>query len=271
MFQIDGMDNFKPEFAIKTQGAGPRFPAIQASNYRPSLSESLSLVLTETFYDLLSEESRERLNAKTILCDYGGGDVLGFELPQHIRWVILNRPRLFAEHRETGVISQLVKGEKLAETGKRTISKLFLAAVLDDDLLLDSDGNPQVFTLRLTSNKTNLLGGKNNSKEEKTIFNLNEALNQRLGRKAEWLVPLVSVSLVAEPRKFASSFGKSSVGVMFALKGDAKFLSPHQQQQIFDLISTDEFKKLSNNPFESSERRQNGAIGDAELSDDLPF
>lgn len=108
---------------------------------------------------------------------------------------------------------------------------------------------PEIFTLKLTSNKTQLIGYQDRS-ESKTILSLNREI-QKYSKSKDNLIHLVSVNLEDKSKEFVSTHtGDSSLGVMYELTGNAKVLQPEQQQQIFNLITDDEIKTLLDDPFD---------------------
>jgi hypothetical protein len=157
---------------------------------------------------------------------------------------------MYAMDKETKEVHPLQKGQKLKTLNRVTAARLLLAMVIGDEVVLDNDGNPQIFTLKLTSTKTSLIGGDRDAVGASTIHSLNKSLAEYFKVKRQWLTHLVSVNIKVSPQKFTSSEnGKSSVGVMFSLDGGAKALSPDNQKVLFDLVSSEDFKELAADPF----------------------
>lgn len=249
---IAGIEGLSADLAVAMGEGGARFPWLQVTTYKPtSTSTKVQIILSEESVEMLTDEAREILSPEIVLCDYGEGDVTMFTLPADIRWVVLSYPRMFGMDKKTKEISPLVKGEKLSEVGKVTASKLLLGAIVGDKLLTDTSGNPQIFTLKLTSSKTALIGNANDKDEErKTIFKMNSALQNAMKKKGAWLTHLVSVEIKARSQKFTSrTTGESSFGVEFILDGSAKVLPVEAQKAIHRLITTEEFIELARNPF----------------------
>ena len=237
-----------PKFAIKSNQKEQQYPAVQVNSYKPqTLDEQITFCLSETSFELLPDD--HSLQTEVIECIYGREKVLMHKITSDIRWTFLTIPRLFQQDKTTKEIYFLQKGVKLYENNKVTIAKCFLACLVEKDLVLDLEGKPQIFTLKLTSNKTQLIGNLNQSTEDKTIFSLNREIQKHFKTKDN-LVHLVSVNLIPKSKQFISNYtGDSSLGVNFELIGNAKVLSEQQQQQIFNLVSDSEIQALFNDPF----------------------
>ena len=165
-----------------------------------------------------------------------------------LKFIFLNIPRIYLQDRDTKEICVPERGVKLFGTNKVTLAKCFLACQVGDKLLLDVYDTPQIFTLKLTSSKTVLIGYQTDTKNQ-TILSLNREIQKHFKTKDN-LVHLVSVNIQPTVKKFVSSHnGKSSLGVDFELIGNAKVLPESQQQQIFDLINNQEVADILNDPF----------------------
>lgn len=237
-----------PKYAIIKENA-QQFPAVQASDYEPrTLDEKINFCLSEDSYQLI-ETSKPLFNSEIVKCVYRGKQTLMHKIITPVRWVFLNMPPLFAKNKDTGEISYLLKGEKLKETNRVTAAKCFLAGLVDGKLIKTSDGKPQIFTLNLTSSKTNLISSKKPQPETRTLLDLNAGLQKRYKIKGH-LLHLASVELTVKTKEFHSSTqNTSSFGVMFYLEGNAKALTEEQQQEVFELISDEEIQEVFNDPF----------------------
>ena len=236
-----------PELAIASNVKEQAYPALQVNNYKPrTKDEEISFCLSESSLDLINPNSN-LLETKITNCIYGREEVLMHEIVSDVRWVFLNIPRIFIQDKTTKEISFPQKGVKLFGTNKVTVAKCFLACLVGDELILDIEGEPQIFTLKLTSSKTQLIGYQNSS--DKSILSLNREIQKHFKTKDN-LVHLVSVNLEAKPKEFVSNHtGDSSLGVLYKLSGNAKVLNPQQQQQIFDLVNSEEIQSLFDDPF----------------------
>jgi len=253
---IDGA--IQVEYGIASEQSGQQYPAIQVSEYQPkNLKGEVRLVLSEASVDLMNPDFIPRVAIASESCDYGSGDALMFAIEPTARFVILAMPKTFAMDKETKEVFSLQKGQKLKDLNRVTASKLFLSMVIADEIVLNNDGTPQVFTLKLTSTKTALIGGDRDEKGSATIHSLNKSLESHFGAKRQWLTHLVSVSLKVKPEKFTSAInGKSSNGVLFFLEGGARALPSENQKLTFDLVSSDEFKELAKDPFRLNSKTQ---------------
>ena len=237
------------KYAVKSDRTGQKYPALQATTYQPrNLDEKIEFCLSESSHSLL-ETKEELFNTKIVKCAYKRESVLMHQIISPVRWIFLNTPRIFLQDKKTKEISYPEKGVKLAGTDKVTIAKCFLTCLNGDSLILDSEKLPQIFTLKLTSNKTKLIGYLNNQSETKTILSLNNSLQQYF-KTQDNLLHLVSVDLTVKPQEFVSSYsGESSLGIEFAMEGDARVLSAEHQKQIFELISNEKIKEILDDPF----------------------
>ena len=239
----------KTEFAVPSNIKEQIHPALQVTTYKPlTLNEEIKFCLSENSLNLI-DPNCDLLETKTVECVYGRESVLMHEIVSPVRWIFLNIPRIFVQDKKTKEVSLPEKGVKLFGTNKVTIAKCFLACLIDNKLVLDGDGKPQIFTLKLTSSKTQLIGYQDKT-ESRTILSLNREI-QKYSKTKDNLVHLVSVDLQAKVKEFTSTHtGDSSLGVMYELVGNAKVLQPEQQQQIFNLISNEDIRALLDDPFE---------------------
>ncbi len=242
------ISGINPKYAIANEQQAQQFPAIQVTDYQPrSLEQPILFCISEDSYSLI-ENCSPLFNSEIIKCIYNRESILMHKIITPVRWVFLNMPPLFGKDKDTGEYSYLRKGEKLKETNRVTAAKCFLACLVDGELIKTSDGEPQIFTLNLTSNKTQLISSPKHEAEAKTLFDLNAGLQKRYKVKGH-LLHLASVELIAKPKEFHSATqNSSSLGVMYYL-GNAKALTEEQQQEVFELISDEEIKELFNDPF----------------------
>ena len=248
------MTELMAQYAIPTNEL-QKYPAIQATDYQPkSLKSSVLLGLAADSYDMLTEESQKLISTEIIECNFKNGAVGLYEILSSVQWVILGMPQTFLYEKDTGKYRKIVAGEKLAGTRTVTAARLYLCALAEDNLLLASDGTPQVFGLTLKSSKTGLIKKQSPEPGDGTIFSLNNALAKHYKIKG-WLTHLVSVSLKAVPEKFTSSqSGDTSIGVIYKIGNTAKALSPSQQQATFELLQDEELKAAMADPFKLNSR-----------------
>ena len=243
--------------------SGESLPVIMAENYAPKIKEQVSLCLLADKTTGMSEDELASLKLTPSVVQYGNDEDCNIltGLNKESRFVILAKPDLYVMDKgDKKVLGRLQKGMKLGSI--ITVAKLYLAVLkTDGSLVMDqSNEQPQIFTLKLTSTKTKLIFDNQNPKAS-TIDSLNRALKSHY-KSANNLVHLVSVSIVANPTKFTSSTDskQSSVGIMFAFDGAAKTLSDCNQKMISALVQSDRFIELSSNPF--------GILGTKEPVDD---
>lgn len=264
-------------------GSGPKHPWIQASKYKGlEVGDDVSLIIIEEALNLIEETEQSKIMpfVGSTTVRFGGKDSLAFEVKEGVRWVILNYPRNFRMNKQTKEVSHIQRGEKFGQTYK-TISRVPLACLAGDELILGKDGLPQLFLLKLSGLKSNWISSKNES--DRTIAKLNEGLCDHWNAGRKWLGHLVSVSLQAYPKVFEGQ-GDSSTGVMFGFgKDNARVLTEQQQALTFKLRNTQWFQDFCNDPFgisqsqgnepaytnaQAHDRSQGGGVPDLE---DIPF
>lgn len=262
-------------YGVAMEESGPSLPALQATSYQPrTMGEKVRLCLSGESFDMLSPDSPMAELCEAVVVNYGSDDLTMFALPAGCRWVVLGVPRLFVLDKDSGEIGYPIRGSRLAGTRKVTITRLTLAMVLPDgELLMGADGLPQLFSLKLKSNKTTLVTGDKRDPEFKSLGDLNKALQAHFKKRGVSLTHLVSVALIAAPKKFTSSVtGETSMGVMFQLQGGAKPLSEAQQLMMFELLKDQEVLGLIQDPFRL--KKQSEDLGNQPMSinpDDIDF
>ena len=260
------MFNFTEEFdadlAQEGEGGGLRYPAIMADTYKPANTKTkVVLGFTEPHLDLLDDRA-DGLVRGAVAIEYGE-DIEQFSpVSDGVRWVVLSQPRLFAENQETKEISGLTKG--MSDRGEKTVAKVLLGCLLGGKLILDSEGLVQVFTLKLKSTKTNLVGnrtdkdgGVEKNAGYSTIASLNNAVraNCKGAAKNAWVAHLASIELLAVSELFTKSGGDgkkkadSSMGIRFIFGEGAKQVPRDEAKKIVELIEMEEFKEFAKNPF----------------------
>lgn len=257
------------DYAVESEGTGPRFPWLQASCYKPlNTKVVIGVGLTSDALEVVSEQEQKKLSdalswGVTSYDDEGTEVKFGAAIDD-VRWVILSRPKIFGMVKETEEIVPLTKG--LKGRGEVTVSQVLLACIAKDSVIKDSEGKPQIFTLKLRSSKTALLGsdrdkdfGVARNGGHKTIGQLNAALTAHAKVKpGSWLGHTVSVQFAAVPEKFESNDGQSSLGVRFIFKegAGARPLSKDVIKDIHALVTSPDFKELAANPFAKQPKKE---------------
>ena len=277
------------DYAIESESSGTRYPHIQADNYLPSnLKAIIRLGSPNTALELLPVESPlfTAVDFESFMFgDDGEETTLGL-FNGSVRWIVLFRPKIFGLVKAENRVVPLLKG--LKERGEVTVSQLLLGCVVDDVLILDNDGKPQVFTLKLKSSKTSFVGkesekdaGQERNNGHRTIAQLNKAIvNKSGGKSGQWMAHTVSVEIGAVPEKFTNADGKSSWGIrfVFPVGSVAKPLNAANSKAIFELVTSDEFKEFATDPFGLAKKNpiaeapQNAApTGEWTDEDGMPF
>lgn len=282
-------DRYSSEYAIEGESGGVRYPYLQVDNYRPSNAKTpVRVGIPDSAMNLIPHDSPLHKAVKYECFSYGddGVDVdLGL-IDDSVRWVILARPRIMGLVKATNDVVPLSKG--MGERGEVTISKVLLACIVDGDLVLDESQNPQIFTLKLKSNKTALVGneqdkdcGMSRNNGYRTIAQLNKAIvGNAQGKPGQWLAHTASVAIGAVSEKFTGRDGKSSWGIRFVFPegSGAKPLATPIAKQIFNFVTTEAFKELAKDPFglnrsaamAETEQPRSNATTESNF-DDIPF
>lgn len=232
------------------------YPAIQATNYRPlSLKDKIQLCIAESSYEKMDDEALTSLSEHgemgVAVFDREGTETSIIKLGDGIRFVALGIPSIFLLDKEENKILPRDKKVTLGKgSGVVTVTRLPLLVVLPDgNLLLNGNGEPQIFTLKLKSSKTMLVTGNRKDKEFKCLKDVQKGLQKhyRLSSR-QGCLHLASLSIVAKPSMFSD--GKdSSLGVLFALNGGARELSKEKVLPIVQLMQQPETMQLLKDPF----------------------
>lgn len=233
------------------------YPSLQASCYQPKITDKLELVLGEKSLVLLSDAAKALMisgTMQTAFTDDSEVQTVSIVAPS-VRWVFLGFPTAkFVRSKETKKVQSLASGMKFKEQNLESVAKLFLAAVIGNELIRDADGNVQVFTLALNSTKTKLIEDKD--PEYRSVRKLNNWLIKKYSLDSEkmWL-HLCSVPLIAQPTKLGTD--KSvSIGAMYVISDMPQILHPDIQKDIAFTANSPEMKILVNDPFLLSEKNR---------------
>jgi hypothetical protein len=262
------------DYGIYLDESGPKLPAIQATTYQPrTMGEKVALCLSEESFDMLAPDPAMTELCTPEVCNFGEDDENMWKLPEGCRFIVLGVPRLYILDKDSGVYSYPVRGEKLAGTNRRTATRLILAMLKPDgEMLLGVDGRPQLFTLKLTSTKTNLVTGDKYDPDFKSLQGMNNALQAHFKKRGVSLTHLVSVGIAATPRKFPSrTSGETSTGIMFTLVTGAKPLPESQQVLMFELLQDAEVLGMIQDPFRIKEAKEEAPQAMTFNPDDIDF
>jgi hypothetical protein len=243
-------------YAVEVDDFGASYPAIQATNYRPlSLKDKIQLCIAESSYEKMDDAALTSLSEHgemgVAVFDREGTETSRIKLGAGIRFVALGIPSIFFLNKEENTILPRDTKVTLGKgSGIVTVTRLPLLVVLPDgNLLLNIDGEPQIFTLKLKSSKTMLVTGNRKDKEFKCLRDVQKGLQKhyRLSSR-QGCLHLASLSIVAKPSMFSD--GKdSSLGVLFALSGGAKELDREKVLPIVQLMQQPETMQLLKDPF----------------------
>jgi hypothetical protein len=267
-------DGIRADYGISMDESGPKLPAIQATTYQPrTMGEKVALCLSEESFDMLDPESGLAQTCTTEVCNFGGDDVTMWKLPEGCRFIVLGVPRMCILDKDTGLYSFPVRGDKLAGTNRVTATRLTLAMLKPDgEMLLGLDGRPQLFTLKLTSNKTALVTGDKFDPEFKSLQSMNKALQAHFKKRGVSLTHLVGVGLAVTPKKFTSrASGETSIGILFTLATGAKPLPESQQLLMFELLQDPEVLGMIQDPFRIKKAKEEGQQPMTFNPDDIDF
>jgi len=269
------INSINSAYTETVEETGIKYPALQASDYRPKLNAKLTVGIAASSWELLIESAVAALSADKTEAQFGD-EVTDFFTPKEVRWIVLGLPNLFVTDKERNY-EHLTRGMKLAGTDKKTVAKLFLVAIVGEILILDDLGHPQVFTLNLKSTKTRLIGKNQDKEGAGTLWSLNNALRKKMeGGKGSWYTSQFSIEIEAKPEKFTSAINdESSIGVMFHLAGGARILSEANQKAVFELLQDKDLRQTMKDPFHISEpapeTKTTQTIDPDDLEDEIAF
>lgn len=227
-------------------GGGLGLPPLQVTNYRPANGQTVPLCFSAEAADLMSPDAFEFFQLIPETITYEGESVDMMVIAAPVRWVVLGQPRLMLLNKASKDITPLTRGKM--PSGHVTATRLFLLAMVGDKLLMNTDGEPQIFTLKLTSNKTRIVSGTKGDRSG-SIAGLNDSLLKHYKLTRRSLVHLCSLEITAAGQKFtSSSTGESSVGVMFSLS-NAKALPAALQSKTAAVASSEFIQGLLLDPF----------------------
>lgn len=290
-FEVEGEEyTYEFTYAVEGEVSGPRFPWLQADCRKPTnLSQKVNFGMTESSFSLLANPIKGDMSQASF---DDIGNTVDFLAPSaDVRWVILSRPRIAEMDKATKVIAQedgklLPLQGQMKERGKITASIVLLGCVVDDDFIRDASGDIQIFTLKLTSTKSALVGsirdkdyGQERNKNMRTIEAMNQVLvSRQKGRANQWFGHLASIRFAVFPVIAGSADGKDkSTANHFGFEdgSGAKMLPPHLAKSVFEFISTPEFKTLGANPFNKSSKvatvSSTAPVAMAVDDEDMPF
>lgn len=229
---------------------GARYPWIQFSEYEPKNSKAkIDVVVPEDALEMLSETAASKLETTPIEMYFDEEEVLSYRF-DNVRWVILQKPEsYYCQNKETKEIIRVYRGLKFGKTWK-SVAKLYLAAVVDGEMLLNDEGELQIFQMKLTGLKTQWVGSDD---VERNIYKFNSALCKHYGlNKRTWAASLASVRFAASPRLFKSKEDdQDSWGAMphFEEGDSARPLSEANQKLTWEWLQTEEAQALGDDPF----------------------
>ena len=240
------MQGLNPELGIEIQsGGGLGLPFLQVTNYRPTNGVIVPLCFSMDAAGLMSPDAFEFLQLTPMTVTYEE-TVDVFTIAAPVRWVILGQPKIMGLNKSTKEIAPLQRGTLPA--GVVTATRLFMLPMVGDQFLMGIDGEPQVITLKLTSNKTRIVAGSKGDKSG-SIAGLNDSLLKHYKLSRRSLVHLCSLEIEATGQKFSSArTGESSVGVMFTLS-KARALPPALQPVSAAVASSEFIQGLLADPF----------------------
>lgn len=234
------------------------YPALQADNYQPKLKDKVSICLSEDSFLLLSEDTKNLLEFELLEAEFKGQPTDVFK-PKEIRLIPLAMPLSFCFHKESQRYRIIAAGVGFKGNGLVSASKIHFCAVSDKSLLLDDDGQPQIFTLNLKSSKTQLIKPMKPVKGDGSLFSWNEQMKSEYKAKG-WLLHLFGFKLSAKPQTFTSaSSGESSVGIIFELT-DPQPIAPEHQKLVTERLQDPILKESIKNPYKIGEVAPQPAI-----------
>lgn len=239
-----------------------KYPALQLNQYKGlAPNTQLFWCFAQESFALIPEGLREWFQFEELEAWYGDDKpVKIYKINADIRFVPLYIPRLFKENKVSGEISKL----STFIDGDRSIAKLFLIPVVDNQLLA-LESKFLIVTLKLRSFRTKEIIGDSEF-DEGTLNKLSAELAKKgYGGKGKTNVHFVNLKITPGTSVYKSSkkgSGDSSRGVSYKLES-AKLNTP----EMMALISggfTEELKKDILDPFGLDSKGKDGIIPQTE-------
>lgn len=262
-----------PNLGIPLESGSQKYPAIQATCYKPNMGDQVSLCLSESSVGILAPQWKDWFAQFQKEVYYGVDRETVYGIPADAQFVFLGIPKTFAQDKSDKTIHPLKKGVKLAQMGEKgsvTATRCLLLMQVGGEFVMTADGEYQMFTLKLTSTKTKLLAAPKEP-EYRSIAKLNSILieHYKLKPGQSW-THLVSLGLKAVPTVFSQRNGNdSSIGVMFEVEGKPTPLADDKQQAINFLALSDEVRNFLKDPFNLSEKKNDD--GDVDYGGNSDF
>jgi hypothetical protein len=146
------------EYAVVEAEVGQKYPAIQLSKTQPKAGEDTSFVIAEKSYKMLSGSVFERLGLREKLVYFGNS-----ETPEHCMEITADYRILFWGIPSVCYVKNVDGKEKIRERGgdmgegETTISRVLVSFVVNNEIVRDDNGDPQMFTFKLRSFGTQLV------------------------------------------------------------------------------------------------------------------
>lgn len=237
-----------PDFGVQSNEGSQKYPAIQATDYRPKLGDDVHLCLSDNSLGIMHPDWKDYFsNFSKDVC-YGTEQETVCIIPETARFVFLGIPKTFAQEKESKQISPLQRGVSLKSINSVTATRCLVAMLVDGNIVLTSDGSIQPFTLKLTSTKTKLIDAYNEP-DYRSLKKLNRVLIEHHRLKSGTWTHLVSIGINPTVTVFSNSQNQSSTGILFELAGKPQILDSAMQQTMFHLVNSDEVKEFLVDPF----------------------
>lgn len=230
-----------------------KYPALQASNYKPDDEESeIFLCLNEKSADKLTDESRTLLGLTEEMAKFKKGRDSVFKITNPFQVVFLGHPSLACYDKEKQVYSKLEKGMKLAGTKKVTATRMLMAIVCGGKLLTKADGTIEAFTLKLLSTRTNMAS---------RLVEIHDSLKKEFNAKNNRIIHLFGFSLGVLPVEMKSSVakGEASWTTFFSISRDAESLPDEMQMALCRFAASEEVVQFLKDPFYLKQRQEQSA------------
>ena len=247
------------EYFIAPSEGEQKYPALQASNYKPDDEESeVFLCLNEKSADKLTDESKALLGLVEETVRFKQGKDSVYKISNPFQVVFLGHPSLSCYDKENKVYSRLEKGMKLAGTKKVTATRMLMAIVCNGKLLTKADGTIEAFTLKLLSTRTNMAS---------QLIEIHNSLKKKFNAKNNRIIHLFGFSLVATPVEMKSTVvkGEASWATVFSINTDPQPLPDEMQMALCQFASSEEVSQFMKDPFYLQQQKEKASA--QEVSD----
>ena len=243
----DQISSLKPyaDSGVEEETQKQKYPALQLNQYKGlQPNSSLFWCFSEESHNLISDKFKLalKLEPKEAYFSDEGPDTV-YKPSVDLRFIPLCIPKIYKMNKTTREISRLAK----FQSGDRTIAKLFLIPLIDEEMLSEDD-RPLILTLKLLSFKTDEIIGRTGN-EDGTLKKLSsELLKRGLGDPGKSNVHFCNLRITPGTKMYKNKDGKSNRGANYSLES-ARLNTPDTMKIVKEILANEELRKDILDPF----------------------